>query len=1180
MILQIQVEGGHKGADLVVKHELGSTKCERKKDNGSKFFLSISYLDSTHEISAVTEGWSLMMTFILKWKKPIQIPHTNSSLPLFMTNLNTVRRILSPLSPEKTEACDTDMLVIPLKNNYTNTTLSYNHLKSTDKLMACLLQSIGYLEVRLTFLLNFRSGLVQVDQLMNRERDDDGYPESDGEEFEEEQPKSDKKWKFIEDFVDDDYSIEPFRRLNGSPCKDTEKTTPVCWPVDYIHKQIDGMEDLFDLIAGSAPDKEEYDGHEDEEPFLKQWFFKPVLILWPKNSPVIKYRIDFHSAVVQLKNSTASINWTLSNDNDRRAKVMELRSVINHFCHLHYHEDDLSNKSNIFLDLLKVCISLKAKEEGLHLFNLGFKVGSAVIDPIEEFISVFGWQTCEEFIEDKIQSILDGPSQQFLVKRFLLPLVSKLLLRDHPNCNEAAAEIFNRILFQLFRDVVSYETFSNLVQSASDTSEDNFFVTLLVLEHRQLLQHSINGWISMAIAYLTDFPIQQLNCTVSGLVDSSLLQKFKIGQMTTNCQKILNILGRRYLLHDHHTVPFSIVFFCQLGYLFEFLEDGTMLRSFIQKIFEHPTSSELQGNQLLKSILHHTGQGSEFVKKVESLWTVRLDTHRQHLIENLKAVDTQPLLSKGLSERRTIAKALDKVIPYFIANPPSLFGFKKEYFEAQLPNILYLFKLCNDLNFKGKSLRLFRAFAHCCAFNWCDEQVMTELARFISFGGWSASKGFIDTILRCLTYSCRCLTNDKKRFFTKLLIALLKRNDPLCNVAASTLFPTLLLCVFNRSTEISYALFHHGIAAIKEEQSVLGFLVTIVLLEHRQLLESAQLMGMAKAFLKTLPVQSLYSFYQLLNTSLLQELHLDQTTPQCRTILELISRRLVDGNFALDCSDVNSLRSLSQLVAWMSDSNLTQLWVNKFVSYHSKEDLSPCFPLKSSLVLNEYFKEHSDLKLKIGRLQIAWDKHLRKYLNDNVSDLVAALFKFGESHTILKLDKIVNYLSTSPILGDTSSDEEEEDLVLNFKTLLLFCRTLGAKKQGILLLKSYAGCQSVKWCEPSLLKQFAMFLNDIGLESCIKFIGDWLSCPDCNLQLLEKICSLSSPDAEVNILATNLMEAVEIQTDPNFFFLHKMMTANKPKEKSVPNSRRRLRSSDSAEPTPCSSSKVRRTKKN
>jgi len=197
-------------------------------------------------------------------------------------------------------------------------------------------------------------------------------------------------------------------------------------------------------------------------------------------------------------------------------------------------------------------------------------------------------------------------------------------------------------------------------------------------------------------------------------------------------------------------------------------------------------------------------------------------------------------------------------------------------------------------------------------------------------------------------------------------------------------------------------------------------------------------------------------------------------------------------------------------------------------------------------------------------------------LNKNVSSLISTFFKGGEPEATLELNKIITFLLGNPILGDAPSNAVKEDVALTLKTLLQFCRILDAKEQGIRLLKSYAGCRGVDWCERNLLKQFAAFLNSIELEACIGFIGDWLSGPNFNLTLLENILSSSSPDAEVNLLARNLMEAAEIQAVPNFITVKGISDQ---KQKIGNNRRRRSRSLDASSKSPSQSARAKKAKR-
>ena len=1180
LILQIPVVCGHHGGDLTVRHEVGSTTFDRQEDSSRAFYLSISYLDNQHEFSPVTEGWSLAMTFKLKWKKPVQVPSTFQSLPLYMANLNTVRHILKEMSPEKTQACDTDMLVIPLKNSYTKITLSYSHLKGTDKLMTSLLQGINYLEVRLIFALRYRCGLVAVQREVNRNRQDEGYPESDCEEHHSSNGSNNRRMHRL---LEQNHSIEKCVYLNGSAALNT---IPIWWSADYIHGSINDLEDIFD-ISNAAPTIEEFDGYNRSVPVLKQKFYKPMLVFWPKDSRMIKYRSPslLPTMLSQLKKTSAETNWTSTNENERKAKILELRSVVNYIHRLYLkHGYFYSQSVEEISSLLQVCNSLKAKEEALFLYklNLNNNHGSGwsnlkVLDPMAEFIGFFGWEDSKKFIGAIVRSMSTASDEISAANRFILPLIAKLLLRDEPTRNEAAFTLFQRACHTVFQKrtetAVNYEIFSRLLPLNITTSSSNFFISLLVLEHRRLFRRN-SKWIPMTIAYLKNLPIEQIRSTVVGLSESSFLQDLSIGQMTAQCRNLLEMLCQRYLTLDLRYEDSH--FICQLGKLFVFMEDEAILRQLINKILDEPPGIELRQNHFLRRILncyycYH--RDSDFMKKVRSICMKRLTHHRQDLIETLKVtVETQMALGKG-PESKVIATALNTAIPYFISNQPLRTFLAEEDFKIELPNILYLFKLCNDLKSKEKGLKLFRAFAQYPAFNWCDNQVMEEVQRFVSFAGWTAAKVFIDAILRRMSGNESTLS-----FLTKLEIALLSSDEPLSKVAAGLLFPQLLLKLFSQSaTNISKTKFSNRISTLQEEDAH-GFLVTVVMLEHHHLLDQKKLMKMAINYLKKLAVERIHSFYHLLDFSLLSGVSalnsLDQTSMQCREILQLVSRRVVEEDFPVQ-SDVNTLRPICKVVSWMEDRKLTEQWINKICRYNSTELLDN-FPLNSALLLAEYFQKHSGLKLKIANLQMEWDQQLQQYLNNNVSSLISTFFKVGKHEAALELDKIVTFLFENPILGETLSNDVKEDVSLNLKSLLQFCRILDAKDQGIRLLKAYAGCRGIDWCECSLLKQFAMFLNSIGLDVCIGFIGDWLSGPSFNLKLLEKICIPSSLDAEVNLLGKNLIEAVEIQANPNLISVKEILGRNQKNG----SSRRRPRGSfDTSSSKPTRSSRAKRAKK-
>ena len=95
-MLQIPVEGGHRGGDLTVRHKQVDITVDRSQENDKKFYLSASFTDCVHEIAPVVEGWSAVLTYHLTWENPLVVTPHGMKLSTFISSLNTVREILSP----------------------------------------------------------------------------------------------------------------------------------------------------------------------------------------------------------------------------------------------------------------------------------------------------------------------------------------------------------------------------------------------------------------------------------------------------------------------------------------------------------------------------------------------------------------------------------------------------------------------------------------------------------------------------------------------------------------------------------------------------------------------------------------------------------------------------------------------------------------------------------------------------------------------------------------------------------------------------------------------------------------------------------------------------------------------------------------------------------------------------
>ena len=445
--LQIPVEGGHRGGDLTVRSKFGVAKLESSQDNDSKYYLSASFIDCTHELSPLTEGCSLVLIYYLVWKKPLIVAPHRMNLPTFVASLNTVQEILNPWQ-SPTENYNTELLVIPLTNDYAKTPLQYSNLRGTDKLMANLLQSTNSLEVRLATLIHYKAGLAYDERRMNLDREgyDDGLPESPLEQGLKDFPIVKSK-RFVAEVMEECFSIEEIYLMSGKGVAINDVSS-ISWKGDYIFSNTQSVKDLFD--DSSPPDKEDYDRyHEVDDLELRQWWYKPIIIFWPKQSTAIECRRQFSIVVNKLK---SRVSQQQSNETERMALLLELRKVINyHNRHGKINEDDDDDESDILFDSLPtlffLCNKLKAKEEGLSLCNYYIQNARSsdwtdVIPEIAKFVNLVGsWESCRAFFNSVISSSFHTEDRQAC----MVQLTYELLKVDSSLCNVAAAQVFKNL---------------------------------------------------------------------------------------------------------------------------------------------------------------------------------------------------------------------------------------------------------------------------------------------------------------------------------------------------------------------------------------------------------------------------------------------------------------------------------------------------------------------------------------------------------------------------------------------------------------------------------------------------------------------------------------------------------------------------------------------------------------
>ena len=260
-MIHIPVEGGCTGGGLTVRHKKGDTSLPFQS-NGQDFFFSVSFIDCQHKIAPITEGWSVVLSYYLTWENPLVVAPHKMNLPTFISSLKTVKQILSPfVSPD--EDCDTEMLVIPLVNDYAKTKLRYGKLRGTDKLMANLLQSTNELEIHLVTLVLYRAGIAHDERRMNLDREeDDGYPRSPRHLELEDDFTGTKNQRFMAELIEQSCSINDFLLLDGKPGKSDHEEHPIVCQRDFISREFEDFEEIFNTAA--PPDREEYNRYDKD----------------------------------------------------------------------------------------------------------------------------------------------------------------------------------------------------------------------------------------------------------------------------------------------------------------------------------------------------------------------------------------------------------------------------------------------------------------------------------------------------------------------------------------------------------------------------------------------------------------------------------------------------------------------------------------------------------------------------------------------------------------------------------------------------------------------------------------------------------------------------------------------------------------------------------------------------
>ena len=100
MILQIPVQGGHKGGNLVLEHGGQTKRLPFDVGSDEKFFLVAFYADCEHQLEQVTEGWRLTLVFNLVWKNGgVPAIKATIDIPIVLEVIKEIKESLSPWVP-------------------------------------------------------------------------------------------------------------------------------------------------------------------------------------------------------------------------------------------------------------------------------------------------------------------------------------------------------------------------------------------------------------------------------------------------------------------------------------------------------------------------------------------------------------------------------------------------------------------------------------------------------------------------------------------------------------------------------------------------------------------------------------------------------------------------------------------------------------------------------------------------------------------------------------------------------------------------------------------------------------------------------------------------------------------------------------------------------------------------
>lgn len=372
IILQIPVVGGHTGGKIKVKLDKESQLFDCEKDSDNKFYLTAMHNGCKQEFEPITNGWMVTLSINLVWRNAMAMADSPLPLPTLLTALNEIAEALRlwnapiayepiskaldagsspeeiiasvldlslpsdlldyssaivPVNPRKTSD-KSNMLFFLLDGKYSISDLGFADLTGQDQLLARLLNCSQFLEIHLAIITQQVSGVLDYCDL--------------------EEEDSTSRFK-IEHWIN---STNTLIKLKG---------------IEF---------DLRTQVVGNLQKFRNYNIHQDDE---KENVTKllgnagsfschhPVLVIWPKPQTIRIYCQYGFNAVLDRMEAAVDIS-----SNHRQELIGDLGIVLS-FCRaepVKVWRDLTTEPGKRTYRLLRICIFLRARDEGLELLEL------------------------------------------------------------------------------------------------------------------------------------------------------------------------------------------------------------------------------------------------------------------------------------------------------------------------------------------------------------------------------------------------------------------------------------------------------------------------------------------------------------------------------------------------------------------------------------------------------------------------------------------------------------------------------------------------------------------------------------------------------------------------------------------------------------------------------------------